>query len=170
MNKPLIITASIMVGIALPVLGMTISPTRDALISLTTSDEKILALADKIDEQRVATDQTKTENDAKINELQTQISDQQKVIDDQKKTIETSQKTVETVKADIVATNTVVAKQKDCSADVNRWCISSYDNDPDLYEKTLDAAKKSLSASEYNKVKNRITEQYDNCQKAKKCN
>ncbi len=159
MSKLTTIGATALITLAVPTLAFTITPTRNAILSLAP-DEQILALADKIDESRVT-------NDAKINELQTQISDQQKVIDDQKKTIETSQKTVETVKADIAATNTVVAKQKNCSADVAKYCTLPMFKDKAIFNDAV--ANVSHDKDQQQKYRDQFSPQFDNCQKALNC-
>lgn len=94
MNKSIVIAGSIIAGITLPLLGMTITPTRDAILGLAP-DQAVLQLADQIDAQRVSVDQAKldaetakAESDAKINELQSQVSNQQQVVADQNKVIE----------------------------------------------------------------------------------
>jgi len=80
MNKISII--SIIAGITLPLLGMSITPTRNAILSLAP-EESVLALADKIDEQRVLSEQS----DLKVIELQSQIDNQQQIVDEQNRSI-----------------------------------------------------------------------------------
>ena len=63
MKKSLLILGVGLIGLALPIAGMTITPTRNLILGLAP-DEAILALADKIDEEAGKND----EQTQKINE------------------------------------------------------------------------------------------------------
>lgn len=80
MRKKLIILVIIAGIIGTPIIAMSISPTRDLLLGMT-SDEAVLALADKIDESRV-------DNEKKIQELQSTIDNQSEELSNYQKQIE----------------------------------------------------------------------------------
>jgi len=108
MKKSTIITiAGILIfGLITPIIGMTISPTREILLGLSPEDS-ILKLADQIDTNRVSIDQ-------KITELQLQVSSQQQTVDDQKKIIEDYQKQVDSVKSESKLVQESVSNETSC--------------------------------------------------------
>jgi len=65
MKKAIIIIGAVMVGVIIPFLGMTITPTRDLILGMAP-DEAILILADKIDRESGKND----EQEQNITELQ----------------------------------------------------------------------------------------------------
>lgn len=159
MNKTITIAGAVVAGVALPLLGMTITPAREAIISLTTSDEKILALADKIDEQRTAAEQVKAESDQKINELQSQISTQQQLADEQKKMIEEQEKQNEENK-----------KAIECAELYSKYSLC---NNKERYKKTLssflseyiaDQTSTNTPEEEIKEWKERGTKNWNTCQ------
>jgi chromosome segregation ATPase len=161
MNKIIIIAISSIVGLAIPVIGLTISPTRDILLGLSP-DEAVLALADKIDENRVSSEQT----DAKIMDLQSTIESQQSEIENYREQIESQNDKIETVNTDVKTTNETVVKQKYCNTEVNKYCVSDSFKYSDEFTDFLKAYE---SFENYNEYKTKYTTQFDNCQKALKC-
>jgi TolA-binding protein len=111
--KKTLITLGIVAGvIATPILGMTISPTRDVILGLAP-DQAVLSLADKIDEQRVSTEQT----DAKIKELQS-------VIDNQQSEIANYQQQIDNVKSETkksVETEISNERKKQCDSRIKKY-------------------------------------------------
>lgn len=165
MKKTLIIVGIVAAVILLPVLGMAISPTRNLLLGLAP-DEQILALADKIDENRLSNEQAKSETDAKITEMQSIIDSQKVELTSYQQQVAGQEAKIEENKTNIQATNTVVAKQKDCSADVAKYCVSDSFKDASEFANFLKAYEKFDNYSEY---KSKYTTQFNNCQKALKC-
>ena len=82
MKKFIIPIISGIVGIIIPVAGMTITPTRNFILGLAP-DEAVLQLADKIDDSRVI-------NEEKMQEMQKTIEAQQIKINEQEARMEES--------------------------------------------------------------------------------
>lgn len=80
MKKILLMLGVGLLGLALPIAGMTITPTRNLILGLAP-DEAILALADKIDEEAGKNDN----QEQKINELQNTLSNQQKEVEEKER-------------------------------------------------------------------------------------
>jgi peptidoglycan hydrolase CwlO-like protein len=112
MNKIITIAISSVVGLALPVIGLTISPTRDILLGLPP-DEAVLALADKIDESRV-------DNENKIQELQSIIDNQSIELTNYREQVEEQNNEIENVNTSVKNTNETIEKQKDCNVDISK--------------------------------------------------
>lgn len=93
MNKLLTIGATVITTLALPTIALTVTPTREAILSLAP-DEQILQLADKIDGQRVSTEQT----DSRIAEFQSTIDDQQVKLAEQQKLIDEQENQISSIK------------------------------------------------------------------------
>lgn len=172
MKKSLII-GGIVAGIVLvPVLGMAISPTRDLILGMAP-DTAVLSLADKIDENRVNVDSKTAELQSLIDTQRTQIAEQQSIIDDQKAELDKqkvattqAQTTANQAKADVAATQATVAKNKDCSADVSKYCVSKAYTDPDEFKKFL---KTYENLPDYPAHKEKYTNEFNKCQIALKC-
>lgn len=172
MRKSLII-GGIVAGIVLvPVLGMAITPTRDLILGMAP-DTAVLSLADKIDENRVNVDSKTAELQSLIDTQKNQISEQQSIIDgqkteldDQKATTAQAQSTANQAKADVATTQAAVAKNKDCAADVNKYCTSKSFSDPDEFKKFLKVYEDFPNYSDYKK---KFTESFNDCQAALKC-
>ena len=125
------IAGFIIVGMALPLFGMTITPTRNAILGLTT-DEKIDTLADKIDETKVATEQLTSDSDTKITELQSQVSDQQQIVDDQKKMIDSQSAENERIaKCADLKSKYIVCNNPDMKKDLKSYLNSKNRYSPD---------------------------------------
>jgi hypothetical protein len=152
MNKTLVIAASVIAGLALPFLGMTISPTRDIILGLAP-DQAVLSLADQIDAQRVSVDQAKIESDAKLAEFQSTIdaqqaklAEQQKLIDSQITSIKAESKVVQASVNNESTCRKLYLDNPDCNkatyrnkTDFNKFV----DNRKDLYEDSIDLCKES---------------------------
>lgn len=148
-----------------PVVGMAINSTRNLILGMAP-DEAILVLADKIDENLVSSEQSKSETNAKMAELQLTIDAQQSKLVEQQKTIDSQAVSLNSTKQAINETNATVAKQKDCSADVSKYCVSSSFRDADEFKKFL---KNYEQFDNYNEYKSKYTTQFNNCQTAMKC-
>jgi|GEM_PF-2484492 len=99
--KKSLITLGIVGGIVLlPVLGMAITPTRDLIMGLAP-DQAVLSLADKIDENRVNSDQKSAELQSLIDTQRNQIAEQQSIIDGQKAELDDQKSDVAQAKSDI---------------------------------------------------------------------
>ncbi len=154
------------VGIVIPVVGMTITPTRNLILGLAP-EEVILQLADKIDETRVNVDQNKKDGDNKIQELQLLIDSQKSQIEEQQKTINEQSGQISSSKSEIQTVQNTIVKNKDCSVDVNKYCVSDSFTDPDKFKKFLKNYEQFDNYSEY---KDKYTKQFNKCQEAIKCN
>jgi hypothetical protein len=114
MNKAIATAAIVGAAILSPVASMGITPVREALLGLAPEDQ-IVALADKIDENRAENDQKSAENETKISELQTLISAQQSTIDEQKKALENANiqiaQTTSKINTELVTKTEITAKE-----------------------------------------------------------
>lgn len=149
MKKLIIATSIISASVLLPVLGMAINPTREILLGLAP-DEQVLKLADKIDTDR---EEIKSELDKKeqtILELQLALDEQQSEIDNQQE----------------------VTAEKVCNYDVETECKDKRLMNKNIFNEYLNEMKGDMSDysdKEWNKIKNEMTEKYNNCQSALKC-
>lgn len=104
------------------------------------------------------------EQAAKIDELQSIINAQQSKITEQQQTIDLQKASVDSTKQAIKETNVTIAKQKDCTADVARYCYLKMFADKEDFDRAVD---------EYDGDKkdyyNRNYPKYELCQKAIKC-
>lgn len=148
-----------------PVVGMAINSTRNLILGMAP-DEAILVLADKIDENLVSSEQSKSETNAKMSELQLTIDAQQAKLMEQQKAIDSQSVSLNSTKQAINETNATVAKQKDCSADVSKYCVSNSFRDADEFKKFLQNYEQF---DNYNEYKLKYTTQFNNCQTAMKC-
>lgn len=80
MKKIIMPISFILLGIVIPVAGMTITPTRNLILGLAPK-EAVLELADKIDKSRA-------ENEAKLQEMQTLLGQQKATIEEQNQKLE----------------------------------------------------------------------------------
>lgn len=161
MKKSIIIIGAVILGIIIPFLGMTITPTRNLILGLAPEDA-ILQLADKIDENR-------NESDFKIQELQSVIDAQQNQIAGQNTKLTEQQQNIDSQNTAIYATQTEVVKSRDCSSDVNKYCVSDSFREADKFADFLKVYEKNFDKDAYGKYKKQFTEQYDNCQRALTC-
>lgn len=113
MRKILIPIISGVVGIIIPVAGMTITPTRNLILGLAPEDA-ILQLADKIDETKVSIDKTDTENNNKMQELQTTIEAQQVRLAEQQKVIDGQNSQINSTKMESQTTQNQVNNESEC--------------------------------------------------------
>ena len=149
MKKSLIIFGIVAAVVLLPVLGMAISPTRDLLLGLTP-DNQILALADKIDQNRVSSEQT----DVKILELQSTIDSQEAELFNYQQQIESQNNKIETVTNSVKTTNQTVETiqsnvDSECQkklASLNKAIKNAEDNikRTDVSESYIEGNKQSL--------------------------
>jgi len=158
MRKKLITLVIIAGVIGTPMLAMSISPTRDLLLGMT-SDEAVLALADEIDESRV-------DNENKIQELQSIIDNQSIELTNYREQVEEQNNEIENVNTSVKNTNETIEKQKDCNVDISKYCVSDSFKSYDEFSSFLTAYEKFNNYSEY---KTKYTNQFNNCQKALKC-
>ncbi len=103
----------------------------------------------------------------KIKELESLVAKQQQDIEKQNETIRQLEEKINDSVANVEEN---VEKNKDCSADVNKYCVSDSFMDADKFEKFLDHYKESFDDAAYQKYKKQFTEQFNNCQKALRCN
>ena len=155
MNKSITIAASVVAGVALPLLGLTVSPTRDAILGLAP-DQAVLELADQIDENRVSTEQT----DAKLAELQSVIDSQKAELASYQEQVDSQSSKINSVKAENQATQSKVNNQAECS--------KLYAEEPlcqsDSRYRTKSAFDKMLKELEISeKGKEQRTKIYENC-------
>lgn len=173
MNKIITIAISSVVGLALPVIGLTISPTRDILLGLPP-DEAVLALADKIDENRVSSEQT----DAKIMDLQSTIDNQSIELDNYRKQIDEQNNKIETVNIDNQEAQEKINKESECRKlyEENTECNHKNYQNKENFDKWMEIYKKM---DENNNIKTNIYEKnykekkpiFDKCQAIiKQCN
>ena len=148
-----------------PIAGMAINSTRSLILGMVP-DEAILVLADKIDSNNV-------ENENKIAELQSTIDNQNTEIANYQQQVETLNTNITEAKVELQSTNTAIkttnetiAKQKDCSADVNKYCVSESFRDAGEFKNFLKAYE---DFDNYNDYKDKFTKQFNNCQNALKC-
>lgn len=149
MNKILPLIGAGIIGVVLPVAGLSITPTREALLSLTTPDEKILALADKIDENRVSSEAT----DSKITELQSTIDAQQAKLAEQQQATD-EQKTVNADNQKIAKCAELRAKSNYCNRSEFKKSYSDY----------IELVKSNLTDDDWNSEKEKAENYYKNCQ------
>jgi len=145
MNKTITIAGSVIAGVALPLLGLTISPTRDAILGLAP-DQAVLQLADKIDESRVSSEQT----DAKIAELQSVIDSQQAQLADYQQQVEGQNTKIDSVKTENQATQAKVDNDKrtECQkkiASLNKSIANAESEKGDCKSKYDDEENKSAA-------------------------
>lgn len=144
-----------------PVLGMAIGETRNIILGLAPQ-EAVLSLADEIDKSRI-------ENETKIQEMQAKIEEQQNQIMEQNEKLTQQQEDVNLQTAEIKTTQAEVVKSRDCSADVNKYCVSDSFREADKFDNFLKVYKDSFDKDAYEKYKKQFTEQYNNCQKSLLC-
>jgi peptidoglycan hydrolase CwlO-like protein len=173
--KKALITIAIITGIVVtPILGMAITPTRDLLLGLTP-DEKILTLADKIDENRSTAETKLTELQSIIDSQKSEIANYQQQVATQDAKITKAQTDIQTANTAIKTTNETVAKQKDCSADVAMYCSNEQYRTEKAFEGLVSrcgdqADRAGDSRSDAEKLcRNRYGKYFDACQKALKC-
>lgn len=161
MNKTITIAVSTLIGLALPVIGMTITPTREALLSLTTPDEKILSLADKIDEQRVLADESKAASDAKLAEFQSTIDDQQARLAEQQKLIDENNEAVLETKSAVKDANDMTDKlaKEQCEAEKKLHCSDKY-----LTKKSFDKYLDDFGDDLNSEMENDLEKRFNRCQ------
>jgi hypothetical protein len=135
MKKILIPIISGVIGIIIPVAGMTITPTRNLILGLAPK-EAILQLADKIDETRLNIDQIKTDNDNKIQELQSTIEAQQVKLAEQQKAIDGQNGQINSTKLESQTAQAKVDNETEC-----RKLYSAFDD-------FIDNEKKNHGASD----------------------
>lgn len=136
MKKFIIPAILVIAGIAIPFIGMTISPTRNLILGLAPN-EAVLALADKIDENRISSDQLKTETDTKIAELQATIENQKSELANYQGKVESAKSSTEETVKNIIAENATSEKKAECEkkiADLNSK-IPKYEKEKDGCEK-----------------------------------
>lgn len=156
--KKTLTTLAIAAGvISAPVLSMSITPTRELLLGLTP-DEQILAIADKLDTDKTELQQKLDDKEQKITELQSALDAQSQQMTEQQEA--TEQKVAEVQET--------VVRQKDCSADVARYCVSDSFMDKDKFEKMMNNYKQH-GDDVYEKWLPEKKALFDNCQKALKC-
>ncbi|KKP68112.1 MAG: hypothetical protein UR66_C0008G0020 [Candidatus Moranbacteria bacterium GW2011_GWE1_35_17] len=168
MKKYLIIIGVTIGILAVPFLGMTISPTRELIMGLAP-DEAVLQLADRIDDNKIELQNEIANKNNKINELQSSIDQQEMKILEQQKLIDTQKSDVASTRAESQVTVATVMKQKDCSIDMNKYCVSDSFTDPDKFKKFLKVYEEDFSKSEYEKYKDKFTKEFNSCQEALKC-
>ncbi|HBR71193.1 MAG TPA: hypothetical protein DEA27_00090 [Candidatus Moranbacteria bacterium] len=139
MKKFLIPIVSGVVGIIIPIAGMTITPTRDLILGLAP-EEAVLKLADKIDENRVSLEQS----NAKIAELQAIVDSQNAKLVEQNKLIDSQKALVEKTNTDVAAINTSISSQISAECQTKKTSL----------EKSLESAKDGLSDCIKNADKN----------------
>jgi len=157
--KKVIITIAIIAGIVtIPVLGMAITPTRDLLLGLTP-DEKILALADRIDENRMSTEQT----DVKIAELQSTIDNQKAELAEYQKQIEAQNNEIAEAKTTTEETQAKVSNESECRKlyAENSNCGISFFRTKDNFKKYMDRYKENGTYDKWYPEKKSI---FDKCQ------
>ena len=141
-----------------PIAGMAINSTRSLILGMAP-EEAILVLADKIDSNNV-------DNETKITELQSIINDQKAQLEIDQQKIAAQDVKIETVNSAVITTNETVAKQKDCSADVTKYCVSDSFMDANKFKNFL---KHYEDFDNYDEYKEKFTKQFNNCQNALKC-
>lgn len=160
--KNILVSIGVITGILIvPFLGMKFSPTRNFIMGLA-SDEAVMQLADKIDKSWI-------ENGAKVQEMQIKIEEQQNQITKQNEKLIKQQEAVNSQATDIKNAQVEIVKNRDCSADVNKYCVSDSFREADKFDNFLKVYKDSFDKDAYEKYKKQFTEQYNNCQKALKC-
>ena len=149
MKKSLIIFGIVVAVVLLPVLGMAISPTRDLLLGLTP-DNQILALADKIDQNRVSSEQT----DSKISELQSTIDSQQSEIANYREQVENvkseTTKSVQSAVSNAITENSNSEKKSECLESLAGW-EKRLKEIPKDEEKCIERHKDDISADAFEK-------------------
>jgi hypothetical protein len=106
MKQFIIPIASGIIGIIIPVAGMTITPTRDLILGLVPG-EAILQLADEID-------QNKIDNEDKIQELQLTIESQQIKIAEQQTMIDEQNNQINSTKTESQTIQNQVNNESEC--------------------------------------------------------
>lgn len=172
MKKSLITLGIVGAVVLVPVLGMAITPTRDLILGMAP-DQAVLSLADKIDTNKVDVEQKTEELQSLIDTQRNQIAEQQSIIDGQKDELDNqkaattqAQATATQAKADVATTQATVVKNKDCAADVSKYCVSESFSDPAEFERFLKVYEKFPNYSDYKK---KFTEKFNKCQAALKC-
>jgi len=148
MNKTLIIAGSVIAGLAIPFLGMTISPTRDLILGLAP-DQAVLSLADQIDAQRVSVDQSKAESNAKLAEFQSTIDAQQVKLAEQQKLIDGQ---ISSIKAESQSVKNSVSNELECRNlySDNNYCNTDTFRNKSTYDKVIDKKKSmGINLSDY---------------------
>lgn len=144
-----------------PVIGMAIGETRNLILGLAP-EESVLELADKID-------QNKEDNENKMQEMQMLIEQQKATIDEQAQKLSEAEGSIESQKSQIANVQAETVKSRDCSADVNKYCVSDSFREADKFDNFLKVYKDSFDKDAYEKYKKQFTEQYNNCQQALAC-
>jgi|GEM_PF-4077777 len=148
------------VGIIIPVAGITITPTRDLILGLAP-DEAVLQLADKIDENRINFDTKMVGNEQKIIELQSIIDDQKIELSNYKQQVESQNVKITEIKSGNQIIQTQVDKQTECSKLYGEQPLCQSDTryrTKDKFEKMLDELE--ISKDE----KYRRTKIFNKCQ------
>ena len=117
MNKTIAFVSILGVAILSPIASMGISPLRESILGMAPQDS-VLALADKIDSNRVDVEQKIAEKDTQLEALKASNAELQSKIDSQNKQIESQKSDLSQVKID--ASNTSVkqvenTRQSDCN-------------------------------------------------------
>jgi len=106
MKKYLLVVGVGLLGIAIPIAGLTITPTRDFILGLAP-DEAILKLADRIDENRL-------DYANKNQELQQTIDNQQAEMKKMQETIGGKANDLDTLSEQVKTTNSAIQGQNNC--------------------------------------------------------
>lgn len=143
-----------------PVIGMAIGETRNLILGLAP-EESILELADKID-------RNKEDNENKIQEMQTLIEQQKATIDEQAQKLSEAEDSIKSQKNQIENVQAETVKSRDCSADVNQYCVSDSFYTKEKFDKYMERYE-DFEKKEYEKYKEKYTKVFNDCQQALAC-
>ncbi|EKE22224.1 MAG: hypothetical protein ACD_7C00020G0032 [uncultured bacterium] len=143
-----------------PVIGMAIGETRNLILGLAP-EESVLELADKID-------QNKEDNENKMQEMQTLIEQQKATIDEQTQKLSQAEGSIESQKSQIANVQAEAVKSRDCSADVNQYCVSDSFYTKEKFDKYMERYE-DFGKKEYEKYKEKYTKVFNDCQQALAC-
>jgi hypothetical protein len=152
-----------------PFIGKGVENTTKALFPGLSTEEQIVTVADVVDQNKVEAEVKLAQLQSTIDAQQVKLAEQQQVIDDQNVKVESA-------KADVVATNVMVAKNKDCSADVTKYCYADQYTNLVKFENFIQYSVKScLKSEDWSEskcddfVRNNYTKYYNGCQNAMHC-
>lgn len=152
-NKIIIIVGIIILFIALsPMIGKGIENTTRALLPGLTTEQQIETVADVVDVNKLEAETKLVEQQAIIDAQNAKLAEQQKIVDEQKSLVE--------------KTNVTIVKNRDCGADVTKYCYTSSFRSPEEFANFLKAYEKMDNYSEY---KTKFTKEFNNCQTAMRC-
>jgi Skp family chaperone for outer membrane proteins len=159
--KKILLTSGIAIfGLATPFLAMTITPAREALLGLAP-DEAVLALADKIDTDRVDIESELSQKDEDIQKLQSTLDAQQAKLAEQQEMIDENNKAVLETKIAVKNANDTtdsLAKEQ-CEAEKKLHCSDKY-----LTKKSFDKYLDDFGDDLNSEMENDLEKRFDRCQ------